>query len=37
MRDEAHRFGQYYHKILRRKKTLEEDVAAGRRPPRANK
>jgi excinuclease ABC subunit C len=35
MRDEAHRFAQHYHKILRRKKTLEEDVATGRRPPRA--
>jgi excinuclease ABC subunit C len=34
MRDEAHRFAQHYHKILRRKKTLEEDIAAGRRPPR---
>lgn len=34
MRDEAHRFAQYYHKILRRKKTLEEDIASGRKPPR---
>ncbi len=33
MRDEAHRFAQHYHRILRRKKTLEEDEAAGRRPP----
>ncbi|MBL8881028.1 MAG: excinuclease ABC subunit UvrC [Phycisphaerales bacterium] len=34
VRDEAHRFGQHYHKILRRKRTFEEDVQAGRRPPR---
>lgn len=34
VRDEAHRFGQHYHKILRRKRTFEEDVEAGRRPPR---
>ncbi len=33
MRDEAHRFAQHYHKILRRKRTLEEDVATGRKPP----
>ena len=33
VRDEAHRFAQHYHHILRRKKTFEEDVAAGRRPP----
>ena len=25
IRDEAHRFAQHYHHILRRKKTLEED------------
>ncbi len=33
-RDEAHRFAQHYHHILRRKKVFDEDVAAGRRPPR---
>jgi len=33
VRDEAHRFGQHYHHILRRKQTFDEDVAAGRRPP----
>ncbi|HMO26343.1 MAG TPA: excinuclease ABC subunit UvrC [Tepidisphaeraceae bacterium] len=32
-RDEAHRFAQHYHHILRRKATLEEDVRQGRRPP----
>jgi len=34
IRDEAHRFGQHYHHILRRKRTFEEEVRAGRRPPR---
>lgn len=34
IRDEAHRFGQHYHHILRAKRTFDEDVAAGRRPPR---
>ena len=33
VRDEAHRFAQHYHHILRRKKTFDEDVATGRRPP----
>ncbi|HRX84994.1 MAG TPA: excinuclease ABC subunit UvrC [Phycisphaerae bacterium] len=33
VRDEAHRFAQHYHHILRRKRTLEEDVREGRRPP----
>jgi len=33
IRDEAHRFGQHYHHILRRKKAFEEDVKAGRKPP----
>lgn len=33
VRDEAHRFGQHYHHLLRRKKTFDEDVAAGKRPP----
>jgi excinuclease ABC subunit C len=33
IRDEAHRFGQQYHHILRRKQTFEEDIREGRRPP----
>ena len=33
IRDEAHRFAQHYHHILRRKSQLEEDVKTGRRPP----
>ena len=33
IRDEAHRFGQHYHHILRRKRTFDEDIQAGRRPP----
>ncbi len=33
IRDEAHRFAQQYHHILRRKSQLEEDVKTGRRPP----
>jgi len=33
LRDEAHRFAQHYHHILRRKSQLEEDVKQGRRPP----
>jgi excinuclease ABC subunit C len=37
IRDEAHRFAQHYHHILRRKTQLEEDVKSGRRPPRARK
>ncbi len=37
IRDEAHRFAQHYHHILRRKSQLEEDVKQGRRPPRAQK
>ncbi len=32
-RDEAHRFAQHYHHILRRKSQLDEDVKKGRRPP----
>lgn len=36
-RDEAHRFAQHYHHILRRKAQLEQDVKAGRRPPVARK
>jgi excinuclease ABC subunit C len=34
-RDEAHRFAQHYHHILRRKSQLEQDVKQGRRPPQA--
>ncbi len=37
IRDEAHRFAQHYHHILRRKAQLEEDVKQGRRPPRQKK
>lgn len=33
VRDEAHRFAQHYHHILRRKSQLEEDAKQGRRPP----
>jgi hypothetical protein len=33
IRDEAHRFAQHYHHVLRRKSQLEEDVKKGRRPP----
>ncbi|GMU32966.1 MAG: hypothetical protein AMXMBFR20_08380 [Planctomycetia bacterium] len=33
VRDEAHRFAQHYHHILRRKRQFDEDVKAGRRPP----
>ncbi len=36
-RDEAHRFAQHYHHILRRKKTFDEDVKAGRRPQKSRK
>ncbi len=35
MRDEAHRFAQAYHHKLRQKKTFDDDVQSGRRPPRA--
>jgi hypothetical protein len=37
IRDEAHRFAQHYHHILRRKTQLDEDVAQGRRPPKPRK
>src|SRR4051812_13049360 len=37
IRDEAHRFAQHYHHILRRKSQLEEEVKQGRRPPRRKK
>jgi excinuclease ABC subunit C len=33
MRDEAHRFAQHYHHTLRKKRTFDQDVAEGRRPP----
>ena len=33
IRDEAHRFAQHYHHILRRKSQLEEEARQGRRPP----
>ncbi len=33
MRDEAHRFAQHYHHILRRKATFDRQVGEGRRPP----
>lgn len=34
VRDEAHRFGQHYHHLLRAKRAFDEDVQQGRRPPR---
>ena len=34
VRDESHRFGQHYHHILRAKRTFDEDIKQGRRPPR---
>jgi len=34
MRDEAHRFAQHYHHILRKKATFAKEVAEERRPPR---
>ena len=37
MRDEAHRFAQHYHHILRNKKTFETERAEGRRPPKGRK
>ncbi|MCC6424072.1 MAG: excinuclease ABC subunit UvrC [Phycisphaerales bacterium] len=37
IRDEAHRFAQHYHHILRRKSQLEEEVKQGRRPPSAHR
>jgi excinuclease ABC subunit C len=33
IRDEAHRFAQHYHHILRRKSQIDEQVKEGRRPP----
>lgn len=37
VRDEAHRFAQHYHHILRAKRQFDEDVKAGKRPPRSPK
>jgi excinuclease ABC subunit C len=37
VRDEAHRFAQHYHHILRRKAQLEEEIRTGRRPPKNRK
>ncbi|MBN2559697.1 MAG: excinuclease ABC subunit UvrC [Phycisphaerae bacterium] len=34
VRDEAHRFAQHYHHILRGKRQFDEDIKSGRRPPR---
>lgn len=34
VRDEAHRFAQHYHHILRSRRQFDEDVKAGRRAPR---
>ena len=33
MRDEAHRFAQHYHHMRRRKRTFDQDLKDGRRPP----
>jgi excinuclease ABC subunit C len=33
VRDEAHRFAQHYHHILRRKQQIADDIASGRRAP----
>ena len=35
VRDEAHRFAQHYHHLLRSRKLFDDDLRAGRRPPRA--
>ncbi len=37
LRDEAHRFAQHYHHILRRKSTIDEQIKQQRRPPRRKK
>ncbi len=34
VRDEAHRFAQHYHHILRSKRQFDEDIKSGKRPPR---
>jgi len=33
IRDEAHRFGQHYHRLLRCKQAFEEEIRQGKRPP----
>ncbi|UCG16336.1 MAG: hypothetical protein JSV19_13680, partial [Phycisphaerales bacterium] len=33
VRDEAHRFAQHYHHILRRRRTFDEQATATRRAP----
>jgi excinuclease ABC subunit C len=33
IRDEAHRFAQHYHHLLRSKALMEQEIAQGRRPP----
>ena len=35
VRDEAHRFAQHYHHILRRKSQIDQAIKEGRRPPEA--
>ena len=37
IRDEAHRFGQSYHHLLISKKRFDDEVTAGKRPPRSRK
>jgi excinuclease ABC subunit C len=37
IRDEAHRFGQSYHHLLISKKRFEQEVGAGKRPPKPRK
>ncbi len=37
VRDEAHRFAQHYHHLLRSKRQFDEDIKEGRRAPRIRK
>lgn len=37
VRDEAHRFAQHYHHILRAKRQFDEDIKAGKRPPKRSR
>ncbi|HVP13223.1 MAG TPA: excinuclease ABC subunit UvrC [Phycisphaerae bacterium] len=37
IRDEAHRFAQHYHHLLRSRRQFDEDVKAGKRAPRRSK
>ena len=37
VRDEAHRFAQHYHHILRTKRQFDEDIKAGKRPPKRSR